>query len=455
MKSTTTLVALAAAVNASSLPKRQDDKVPDLWENKDTLCKGWVLNTPEVAEKLWVESRAGDELDIFIGSQWAEHDNNWLQNLEDRVMGGTDGKSGAGGCGVFSQACNPLNSIECTEQYDKYGLGDDILSKNSYWIFQAAKGVHSKLNSLKGEITDKTLISSLRIGQMVEDFGGNEEDTGDMTKWLASASAIGGALSGLAAGNPGIAVGFNLLAGIFGSFGNLKEEEINQASISAGLADLFVAASNRIEDTLRIAMGGGKDQTEYDSLPDPRPDPWYKSRITKFFATGWFLLDDKCEAVQVALKSVSGNIQPKVANNVMKAAKFHLVADKRLRSREDCGYATGRQWMALREGEEYCFYIMRHDPKPNRVGDWGEVSGEVYDKMASYGLWNRELYYRAILDCALSPNENVDLGSLVAGTIPTCYFNLPAVFIDKDHEVGCGDPFTTQECNYISAWNIE
>ncbi|KAF4337216.1 hypothetical protein FBEOM_8909 [Fusarium beomiforme] len=454
MKSTTALVALAVTVNASSLPKReeQDDKVPKIWSNKDTLCKGWLLNTPEEAERLWVESEAGVELDIFLQTQW-EHEHNWLMNLENRVMKGTDGKSGAAGCGVVGNKCDPMNGMECTKQYEEFGVEDDILSKNSYWIFQAAKGVHSKLNTLRELLSDETLISGLNIGMMVKDFGGNEDDTGDIVKWLSAAMAMGGALSGLVP-NPGIAAGFYVLGGIFSIFTNLDQEEIDQATISASLSKLFEKSVGRIKDTMRIVMGGGTEE-EYNSLPDPRPDPWFKSRITKFFATGWFLLDDKSEAVQIALRSVSGNIQPKVANNVMKAASFHLVADKRLTSRDDCGYATGRQWMALREGEEYCFYIMRHDPKPNRVGDWAEVAGEVYDKMAGYGLWNREVYYRAILDCALSPNDNVDLGSIVGGTIPTCYFDLPAVFIDKDHEIGCGDPFTTQECNYISATTIE
>jgi hypothetical protein len=91
-----------------------------------------------------------------------------------------------------------MNNLECTEQYEKYGT-DDPLSKTSYWIFQAAKGMHSKFGALKTKITEKTIISGLRIGQMVTDFGGNEDDTGDMVKWLASASAIGGALSGLSA----------------------------------------------------------------------------------------------------------------------------------------------------------------------------------------------------------------------------------------------------------------
>ncbi|KAH7230541.1 uncharacterized protein BKA55DRAFT_715380 [Fusarium redolens] len=437
MKSTTAIVALAAAVHASPLTKRQDNKVPDVWENKDTLCKGWVLSTPEEADRLWMESKAGDELDFFLRGQW-EHQNNWLINLEDRIFGGTDGKSGAAGCSVLDNDCSPMNNIECTQQYDTYGKDDDILSKNSYWIFQAAKGMHSKLKALKAKITEKTIISGLRIGQMVTDFGGNEDDTGDMVKWLASASAIGGALSGLSA-NPGFAVGFNLLGGIFSSF--------------AGLADLFEAAVDLLDETMRAVMGGGTEG-QYKALSTPNPDP-YKLPVANFFNGGWFLLNDNSEAVQLALNSVYGNIQPKVANNVMKAAQFYLVADKRRISREDCGYATGRQWMALRGDEEYCFYIMGHDPKPNRVGDWAEVSGEVYDKMVSYGVGNREVYYRAILDCALSPNDNVDLGSLVGGTIPTCYFNLPAVYVDRDQEVGCGDPFSTVECDYISATDIK
>lgn len=125
----------------------------------------------------------------------AEHQNNWLINLEDRVFGGTDGKPGAAGCSVLDNDCSPMNNIECTEQYEKYGT-DDSLSKTSYWIFQTAKGMHSKFKALKTKITE-TIISGLRIGQMVTDFSGNEDDTGDMVKWLASASTMGAALSGL------------------------------------------------------------------------------------------------------------------------------------------------------------------------------------------------------------------------------------------------------------------
>ncbi|RKL08256.1 hypothetical protein BFJ68_g9603 [Fusarium oxysporum] len=255
---------VAAAVHASPLTKRQDNKVPDVWENKDTLCKGWVLSTPEEADRLWMETKAGNQL---------EHQNNWLINLEDRVFGGTDGKSGAAGCSVLDNDCSPMNNIECTEQYEKYGT-DDSLNKTSYWIFQAAKGMHSKFKALKTKITEKTIISGLRIGQMVTDFGSNEDDTGDMV---------------------GFAVGFNILGGIFSSFGNLKQEVIDQGTISAGLADLFEAAVDRLDETMRIVMGGGTED-QYNALKTPNPDP-YKKPVANFFNGSFFLLNDNVEAV--------------------------------------------------------------------------------------------------------------------------------------------------------------
>jgi hypothetical protein len=90
------------------------------------------------------------------------------------------------------------------------------------------------------------------------------------------------------------------------------------------LADLFEAAVDLLDETMRAVMGGGTED-QYKALSTPNPDP-YKLPVANFFNGGWFLLNDNSEAVQLALNSVYGNIQPKVANNVMKAAQFYLVA---------------------------------------------------------------------------------------------------------------------------------
>ncbi|OHE93823.1 hypothetical protein CORC01_10844 [Colletotrichum orchidophilum] len=454
MKTSATLLALVAAGNASPLGisvKR------DALDSKDAMCKGWDLTTPEGADKLWEDTYSGASLDLFIKTQW-EHENSWVKNLEDFVSGGTSGKSGAAGCSALGNECKPLNDMTCDAQYDAYGKTP--IGKNSYWIFQAVKGMHAKFNELNRQLTKETLISGLQIGQMVTDFQGNQDDPGDVLSWLSAAASMGGAIGGLVPGaGTAIAGGFGMLSGIFsGLAASNSANEIDQGSISAALADAFKQATGALENTLRIATGGGTSQAEYDSLPAPKWDT-FQSKITKFYNGGWFLVDDDEQAVTVALQSISNNIKPKVANDVMSAAKLYLVADKRdnVKSREDCGYATGRQWMALRDGEEYCFYIMLNSPNPNRENDWVEVEAEVYDKMASYGLGNRDPYYRAIIDCALNGGDDkdkVDLSNLAWGKVPTCYFNLPAVFIEKDTNVGCGSPFDNQGCNYLKATPI-
>ncbi|KAF4438715.1 hypothetical protein F53441_12731 [Fusarium austroafricanum] len=411
----------------------QPAEPPAVWENKDTLCKGWDLNTPEGVDALWQQTAAGDELDIFLLTQW-EHENNWLKNLEDAVQDGTVGKTGAAGCASVANECNPMDGMKCDAQFDQLGgklfSGTPILGKNSYWIFQAAKGAHSKFKAIKAKLIDTTLVSGLEIGQMATDFGGDESDTADIVKWLSAAASLGGALGGLAT-SPVFSAGFGVLGAAFGVIADDKEK-IDQGSISAGLAQIFKATSARLDNLLAAAMGVPLNPDDYNLLPDPKPDPWYKSKISKFFNGGWFLLNDDTRVVRETIESITKNIQPKIANNVMKAGRLHLVADKRYSSREACGYSPGRQWMALKEGEEYCFHLMRKDVL------WNEVDDSIYEKMASYGLGNREQYYRSVLDCALSPVDSIDLSNMEWGKIPTCYFDLPAVFIE-DMKHACWD----------------
>jgi hypothetical protein len=230
-----------------------------------------------------------------------------------------------------------------------------------------------------------------------------------------------------------------------------EDEDDGAATVSDGLADLFKTASVKLEDTLRIATGGGRNEDEYNSLPAPKWDT-YQTKIAKLFNGGWFLLDDDVETVRVTLGSITNNIQKKVANDVMKTSKLHLVADKLggKDSREKCGFSTGRQWMPLRDGEEYCWYIMRNDPNPIGEGAWHEVEADIYEKMASYGLGDRETYYKALIDCALNKGDSdkVDTSSLVQGEIPRCFFNLPAVFVEHDSSHGCGSPFDSHTCDY-------
>ncbi|GKT40275.1 uncharacterized protein ColSpa_00456 [Colletotrichum spaethianum] len=112
--------------------------------------------------------------------------------------------------------------------------------------------------------------------------------------------------------------------------------------------------------------------------------------------------------VTVTLQLISNITKPKVANDVMSDCKLYLVADKRenIRPREDRGFAPGRQWIALRDDEEYCFCVRTNSPKAICRNDWIEVELEIYDKLTSYGLGTRNPYYRAIINCALNGGDD-------------------------------------------------
>ncbi|KAH6954481.1 hypothetical protein DER45DRAFT_540613 [Fusarium avenaceum] len=461
MKSTISFLALAAAVHSSPLQKRQDPN-GHVWDNVDTFCsnQAYLLRDPAGAAQVWESTSAGNELDVFIASQWvAEHEPNWLLNLEDRVVGGVSGGATVGGCGTIQGSCNPLGGIDCKEQFNKYGVDKDgnenIIGKTSYWIFLAVKGMQAKFRMLKDKLTSDTMVAGFLIPSMVKDFEGNEDQTSDIMKWLAAAIGFGGALGGnMPVAGPYLSTGAGILGGIFSAVADkTAPEAIDTSTISGALASLFVATAGQIDSTLNLAVGGATNIDDFKALPNPKPDDdWYKSPVAKFFSTGWFLLNDDSLAVDNAIKSITENIKPKIANNVMKAANLRLVADKRIHSQEECGTTTGRQWMTLREGEDYCFYIMRYKPSGGNYGEsWTEAEEDVYTNMAKYNLGNRDPYYHAVLDCALSADKALQVDNLGFNSIPVCYFDLEAFFIDHKE---CNSNLINKICPPVEATPI-
>ncbi|KAF5008733.1 hypothetical protein FDECE_4970 [Fusarium decemcellulare] len=460
MKFTIALLALAATTEASPLVSKREE----LWDNKDTLCRQ-STRTPEEAAALWENSAAGVQLELFIKSHWhgvgrqgnqvltvmstTEHENSWLKNIESTIQGGSiSGKSPASGCGALSGTCAPLNDMSCDEQFDKFGAS--ILGKVSYWIFKAAEGARNKLLGIKGQLTEQTIISNGQIDQMAADFGGSGDGGEKALTWLSAAASMGGALGGLVPGaGPSIGAGFGFLSGLFsGLAAEADGGEVETADIKSGLSSAYEKAQAKIDLILSLAMGGGTNPEDYNVLPAPVWDT-YETKIAKFFNGGWWLTDDDAVSVNLVLRSVGNNLAKKVANSVMKSAGLVLVADKSEGSltQEDCGYSPGRQWMELKDGQFYCFYLMRKNG-----GAYDEVDANVYEKMAEQGLGDREPYYRAVIDCALSGGAELDASNLVFNEIPLCYFDLPATFIEKGMFATCGE---FGPCDYTIATDLE
>ncbi|KAI6760278.1 hypothetical protein HG530_009138 [Fusarium avenaceum] len=408
MKSTTTLLALAAAAHASPLVMRQDENQNTyVWDNVDAMCKdkAWLLDTPEGAAQVWKDTAADTELDVQILTQW-EHEVNWARNLENKVTGGVSGDFTLTDCGVTGTPCNPLGGMNCEDMYNKYGIDKDgnenITGKTAYWIFKAVRGLQVKFIMLQNKLRDATIMTGFSIDSMVSDFGGDQKGTEDVLKWMSAALGLGQTIAGLA---PGAGTAFETASGILGGVFDIvaeevKPEEIDTADISAALVSIFKKTGDRIDDILRLAVGNTKNIEDFDRLPDPTGgDPWYKSRVTKFFSTGWFLLANDGEVVQSAIGSIT--------------------------------------------------------QRSGRGGNWAEATEDVYENMAKYNLGNREPFYRGILDCALSENKDLQLDNLGFNRIPVCFFDLEAHFIDGNDDPKCNNPALNAVCDPLKTEPIQ
>ena len=72
MKFGVVLVALAASAAASPVTLKNMSK-RDPFDSKEEMCKGWDLRSAEGVDKLWEETFAGAQLDLFLKTQWGEY----------------------------------------------------------------------------------------------------------------------------------------------------------------------------------------------------------------------------------------------------------------------------------------------------------------------------------------------------------------------------------------------
>lgn len=194
--------------------------------------------------------------------------------------------------------------------------------------------------------------------------------------------------------------------------------------MTTSLIDAFVAASGALEKTLKITTGLGETEEDFLTLPAPHHD-LARSKIAKFFNGGWFLLEDSSQAVQDLFASVNGNLQRKVASDIMNGAGWELIVDRRehLDNEDKCRTQRGRHWLEFKDGKFHCFYIAKvtvEDGRHSKYRAAEEASEEFYDSMAKYGFTSEEDYYKSVLDCALNGGEDkeLDMSNVAFGHTP-------------------------------------
>jgi hypothetical protein len=203
-----------------------------------------------------------------------------------------------------------------------------------------------------------------------------------------------------------------------------EREKVQGKDIKDALADMLDSTGESLRTTLRLAMGAAKKGENYDNLPASVEYPGTTSPVAKFFESGWWLVETDSGPVESIVDDMKVNLRRKVANNILKAAKYYLVANLNVERAADCG-DQGRQWLNY-DGTGYCFHLLKVEGNPHSKPIWSEPDADFYNvKMHNHHLGQRETYYKAILDCHKNGNSNKELE---AGDItkPTrCFFNLP------------------------------
>ncbi|KAK1499485.1 hypothetical protein CCUS01_00210 [Colletotrichum cuscutae] len=454
------LLGLFLWAGATPVPEKMDS----IW-NKENICQDWDFSTAEGVEKLWQETAAGFSLDFFLEISLKAHpitttedagvafsqnkaNEDWTTKLEHKIR--SNGRPGVGGCSTIGGQCSPFSDWDCERYYDetnKTGFG-----RNSYWVFQAVIGLHSKIDKINEEITRQTLVENLKISQTLSEFDAPDTKASSVFKWIAAAASMGGGLMSLpgAAMIPGPAGFVTARLAIIGSISSQmadaeSKENTEASNVAVALGNAFESLTKGLEDILRVATGGGIDDNEYNALPSlGNEKDNFLSKVPAFLNGGWPLLAENSREFASWVDIISDNLKMKVATEAMKASKLRMVADRHrdAETREGCGTDIGRQWMELRNGEEYCFYLMRESAGTF----WYEAEPRIYEAMERHGIGNRVPFYAAIIDCALNGNgDGVEIGGGI-GKIPRYYFDLPAVFYDESGN--CVDP-TNDGCSTV------
>lgn len=250
---------------------------------------------------------------------------NWLGRLE-KLIANDDrtSRDGSSGCSSLTDTCDPGPGLQCHEFYAKGAdegseIGEmyyDAAWKQAYWVFKAVKGAHKKIIAMKQNLDDGVDIAGLNVKAILNDFGVSPDDLkdgSDVTGGLAAALSIGAAFAGLG-GTKGAALGAGLSVGST-ILGQLKQDDtFSTADIESSLAEAFKTWKDDLSDVLRIALGGGKDNAEFESLPDLSDEKHrdHESHIGRFFATPFWLLDTDADEIQSLGKNAEAGIQLKL-----------------------------------------------------------------------------------------------------------------------------------------------
>lgn len=352
--------------------------------------------------------------------------------------------SGTGECATLGGDCSGGSGAECEEYFDG---NIDPLGKNAFWIFKAIGGFHAKVDSMYTAIAIKGLLSSLNIGQLIDDLGGGPQEDStfpDVAGWLASAIGLGGSVTGTSSfkGKTAVSTGLSILSSITAMVAKAEPEEeegVDAAGIESALESVLKATLENMETILELAMGNVQDETAYEKLPVPEGSEEGDTPIGTFFSNGWALLHKDSDPSQDVKNAMVQGIRAKIVDLILQDIGYMLVGMEQDQVEGGCpgGDGSGEYMLETNNGDSYCFYIAK-PYEPNNVEYLARADTEILQIMSGAGIESPYAYYKEILKCQRPRDSEAkdyqpDGEPQEIGQVAKCLFNMPtAIVADTD-----------------------
>ncbi|KAJ6259186.1 hypothetical protein Dda_6084 [Drechslerella dactyloides] len=291
----------------------------------------------------------------------------------------------------------------------------------------------------KEELQDQTLITSLGLGMIENDFTTPQSDV-NIAGVIAGAFGIGAAA---AAGSPVVGGPLGAISGIFSIISSVDGDQNNVAlSISARLTAAFIASQQQLVNIAEAAFGGTTDTSILRSVsPLSQGTNMERTDIGKFFAGGRWLFPgsrDVGQEVKQVTERATVRMRQALMIQALKTQGMSVIIDSARNKFEECT-PTGSRFINSK-----CYSIGQ------RLSGRGPTA-VIYIPRAQalkldnsfYQLNVEEFYMNAEACAKANPSgdrQPPSQGFPLDGSLPPCFFNMDVIdgrgFTDQLSAIG-------------------
>ncbi|KAK2764256.1 hypothetical protein FQN54_008948 [Arachnomyces sp. PD_36] len=383
--------------------------------NNTDLCNldiGLSNDDADQRAKIWNDYGVGKWFDEWLIENGEE---DWVRNLDNEIFPSGDSTFD---CGSLESDCDMDRHCD---QYQEAGYPE------AYWVMMAATRAFAAFSYMDNAITAKTLIQSLDIASVVEDFDIEypAEDI-NILSMMAGAMVVASGPIGLAA--PTLSAGLTVGIGSLSMASQFQQDQIDPTSdLEQQLKDSYTATREEIENTLRRAfVNGSPDSGDLSNLGSG-----YTTATANWFVDGRWLLSDVNNYLKPMVDEFATRARHGLVNTAMKANIYIMLVNTDVG--DECeSQDNGAVWMeGLSDGEDgQCYNLFYVFPEQNVARGQDAEDDVVTNMVDNYGIDLAEMYTN-VWECAIAnPDGGEEFDGSYAdwegagdGALPPCFWN--------------------------------